>query len=70
MDSAATLTVIRKEDEEFVNKPNEPSTKVFYNVNGTISHGGNKATLQLQYNLQSPANEADTVPSLSMNSLM
>jgi hypothetical protein len=68
MDSVATSTVIRAEDEQYINSTNEPSTKVFYNANGTLSRAGNKATLR--YNLQSSANEADMVPSLSMNSLM
>jgi hypothetical protein len=67
MDSAATSTVIRAEDKQYINITNEPSTKVFYNANGTLSRAGNKAT---RYNLRSPANEADMVPSLSMNSLM
>jgi hypothetical protein len=68
MESAATSTVIRAEDEQYINSTNEPSTKVFYNANGTLSRAGNKATLR--YNLRNPANEADMVPSLSMNSLM
>jgi hypothetical protein len=47
--SAATSTVIQVEDKKYVNKLNEPSTKVFYNANGTLSQATNNATLK--YNL-------------------
>jgi hypothetical protein len=70
MDSAATSTVIliRPSDAEHVNILPTKSTKTFYNANGTTSDASNQA--RLKYNLRSPADEADMVPSLAMNSLL
>jgi hypothetical protein len=68
VDSAATSTVIRAEDMEHVELLPTRSTKVFYNANGTISKAGQKA--KLHYNLRETARDADTVPSLALNSLL
>jgi hypothetical protein len=68
VDSAATSTVIRAEDMEHVKILPTRSTKVFYNANGTVSKAGQKA--KLHYNLREKARDADTVPSLALNSLL
>lgn len=68
VDSAATSTVIRTNDAQHVNVLPTKSTKVFYNANGTTSKASNRA--ELKYNLRVPANEADMVPGLEMNSLL
>jgi hypothetical protein len=68
MDSAATSTVIHPKDNDNVIITNEKSHKIFYNANGTVSAAGMKA--QLPFNLRALANEAETVPSLAMNSLL
>jgi hypothetical protein len=68
MDSAATSTVIHPKDNDHVIITNEKSPKMFCNANGTVSAAGMKA--QLPFNLRAPANEAETVPSLAMNSLL
>ena len=68
VDSAATSTVIRAEDVEHVELLPTRSTKVFYNANGTVSKAGQKA--KLHYNLRETAKDADTVPSLALNSLL
>eukprot|EP00956_Cyclotella_meneghiniana_P035503 scaffold115472_cov29-Cyclotella_meneghiniana.AAC.1 len=68
MDSAATSTVIREADKNHVQVLQDLSNKTFLNANGTRSKAGNKA--KLLYKIREPANEADMVPSLAMNSLL
>jgi hypothetical protein len=68
VDSAATSTVNRSEDEQYVTVLDEPSTKIFKNANGTESRGGNKA--KLDYDMRDPATDGDTVSDLATNSLL
>jgi hypothetical protein len=68
VDSGATSTCIRSTDSTEVEVLNELSPKTFINANGTASRAGNKA--RLHYNLREPANDADMVPNLAMNSLL
>jgi hypothetical protein len=68
VDSGATSTCIRSIDSTEVEVLNELSPKTFINANGTASRAGNKA--RLHYNLREPANDADMVPNLAMNSLL
>jgi hypothetical protein len=67
VDSGATSTCIRSIDATEVKVLNEQSPKTFLNANGTASRAGNKA--RLLYDLREPANDADMVPNLAMNSL-
>ena len=68
MDSAATSTCIKANDEAHVKVLEEDSNKVFECANGTMSKAGKKA--KLDYNMREPATDADTVPNLSTNSLL
>lgn len=68
MDSGATSTCIREEDTSEVEVLRTNSNKTFYNANGTLSDATKKA--RLQYDIRQPANDADVVPDLAMNSLI
>ena len=68
MDSAATSTVIRRADANYVSVLQDLSNKVFFNANGSKSNAGNKA--KLKYNIREPTNDPDMVSSLAMNSLL
>jgi hypothetical protein len=46
---------------------NQPSSKTFLNVNGTLSKAGNKA--KLQYNMRDAAIDADMIPGLAYKQL-
>ena len=67
-DSAATSTVIRVEDMDNVEVPEEDSNKVYRNANGTILEAGK--TAKLPFRMRHPATDADIVPGLVMNSLL
>ena len=68
VDSAATSTCIRPQDVKHTNITTQPSGKIFYNANGTISPAG-KVT-QLDLPLRHPALRGEVVPGLALNSLL
>ena len=68
VDTACTSTVVRPEEAKHVQILQEKSTKIFHNANGTISKAENKALLHLP--LREPANNAEIVPGLALNTLL